>query len=122
MRFETGQTSEPTSANVSIVSRSLKRGPTMLRSFSQYIQQCCAGACALHATYPLRFQNTNTCEQEINMVSDMENVNEELIGELTATKSKKKAASDGKDGGRARRWTESEIDQLIDLLGEKDCL
>ena len=28
MKFETGQTSEPTSANISIVSRSSKRGPT----------------------------------------------------------------------------------------------
>ena len=52
MKFETGQTSEPTSANISIVSRSSKRGPTMLRSFAQHIQQCCAGARALHATYP----------------------------------------------------------------------
>ena len=56
VKFETGQTSEPTSANISIVSRSSKRGPTMLRSFAQHIQQCCAGACALHATYPLWFQ------------------------------------------------------------------
>ena len=31
MKFETGQTSEPTSANISIVSRLSKRGPTMLR-------------------------------------------------------------------------------------------
>ena len=30
MKFETGQTSEATSANISIVSRSSKRGPTML--------------------------------------------------------------------------------------------
>ena len=56
------------------------------------------------------------------MGSEMENVNEELIEESTATKSRKKAASDGKDKGRARRWTEPEIDQLIDLLEEKDCL
>ena len=34
MKFETGQTSEPTSANISIVSRSSKHGPTMLRSFA----------------------------------------------------------------------------------------
>ena len=47
MKFETGQTSEPTGANISIVSRSSKRGPTMLRSFAQHIQQCCAGARAL---------------------------------------------------------------------------
>ena len=47
MKFETGQTSEPTSANISIVSRSSKRGPTMLRSFAQHIQQCYAGARAL---------------------------------------------------------------------------
>ena len=32
-KFETGQTSEPTSANISIVSRSSKRGPTMLKAF-----------------------------------------------------------------------------------------
>ena len=30
MKFETGQTSELTSANISIVSRSSKRDPTML--------------------------------------------------------------------------------------------
>ena len=46
MKFETGQTSEPTSANISIVSRSSKRVPTILRSFAQHIQQCCAGASA----------------------------------------------------------------------------
>ena len=43
-----------------------------------------------------------TCEQEINMMSEMENVNEELIEELTATKGRKTAAIDGKDRGRAR--------------------
>ena len=59
MKFETGQTSEPTSANISIVLRSSERGPTMLRSFAQHIQQCCASARALHATYPLWFQNAN---------------------------------------------------------------
>ena len=37
MKFETSQTSEPTSANISFVSRSSKRGPTMLRSFAQHI-------------------------------------------------------------------------------------
>ena len=42
--------------------------------------------------------------------------------ELTATKGRKKAASDGKDRGRARTWTEPEIDQLIDLLEERNCL
>ena len=56
------------------------------------------------------------------MGSKMENVNEELIEESTATKSRKEAASDRKDKGRARRWMEPEIDQLIDLLEEKDCL
>ena len=57
-----GQTSEPTSANISIVSRSSKRGPTMLRSFAQHVQQCCAGARALHATHPhknMRTRNKN---------------------------------------------------------------
>ena len=66
--------------------------------------------------------DTNTCEQEINMASEMEIVNEELIEESTATKGRKKAARDGKDRGRARSWTEPKIDQLIDLLEEKDCL
>ena len=56
MKFETGQTSEPTSANISVVSRSSKRGPTMLRSFAQL--QCCAGARALHATYPHKYMRT----------------------------------------------------------------
>ena len=58
MKFETGQTSEPTRANISIVSRSSKRGPTMLRSFAQHIQQCCAGARAVHATYPHKYMQT----------------------------------------------------------------
>ena len=62
MKFETGQTSEPTSANISIVLRPSKRGPTMLRSFAQHIlkhiQQCCAGARALHATYPHKYMRT----------------------------------------------------------------
>ena len=58
MKFETGQTSEPTSANISIISRSSKRGPTMLRSFAQHIQQCYAGARALHATYPQKYMRT----------------------------------------------------------------
>ena len=54
--------------------------------------------------------------------SEMENVNKELIKELTTTKGRKKAASDGKDRGRATSWAEPEIDQLIDLLEERDCL
>ena len=58
MKFETSQTSEPTSANMSIVSRSTKRGPTMLRSFAQHIQQYCAGVRALHATYPHKYMRT----------------------------------------------------------------
>ena len=58
MKFETGQTSEPTSANISIVSPSSKRGPSMLRSFAQHIQQCCACARAVHATYPHKYMQT----------------------------------------------------------------
>ena len=58
MKFETGQTSDPTSANISIASQSSKRGPPMLRSFAQHIQQCCAGARALHATYPHKYMRT----------------------------------------------------------------
>ena len=52
MKFETGQTSAPTSANISIVWQSLKRGPTMLGSFAQHIQQNCTRARALHASQP----------------------------------------------------------------------
>ena len=76
MKFETGQTLEPTSGNISIVSGSSKRGPTMLRSFAQHIQQCCAGARALNATYPNKI---NTCKQEIKMASEMENVPESFV-------------------------------------------
>ena len=48
MKFETGQTSAPTRANISIVSWSSKRGPTMLGSFAWHIQQSCTNARALH--------------------------------------------------------------------------
>ena len=57
-------------ANISIVSWSTKRGPTMLRSFAQHIQQCCAGAHALHATYPLfshlKTQHVVTCCERLH--------------------------------------------------------
>ena len=59
MKFEAGfKLQSQISANISIVSRSSKRGPTMLRSFAQHIQQCCAGARALHATYPHKYMRT----------------------------------------------------------------
>ena len=61
---------------------------------------------------------TNLCEQEINMALEIESMNEEL----TATKGRETAASEGKDRGRARKWMAPEIDQQIDLLEEKDCL
>ena len=63
MKFETGQTSEPTSANISIVSRSSKRSPTMLRSFAQHIQQSCTSARALHATYTNKYSKKSTWGQ-----------------------------------------------------------
>ena len=75
MKFETGQTSEPTSANISIVSRSSKRGPTMLRSLAQHIQQYCAGARALHATYPHKYMRT----RNQHGVGDIKNSNEECF-------------------------------------------
>ena len=85
MKFETGQTSESTSANISIVSRSSKRGPTMLRSFAQHIQQCCVrlhstsnNVAPVHAHCMPRI-HTNTCEQEIKMASEMENVPESFV-------------------------------------------
>ena len=44
--------------HISTVSPSSKRGPTLLRSFAQHIQQCCAGARALHATCPHKYMRT----------------------------------------------------------------
>ena len=58
MKFETGQTSAPTRANISIVSRSSKRGPTMLGSFAWHIQQSCTDARALHTTYIYKYMQT----------------------------------------------------------------
>ena len=58
VKFKTGQTSEPRSANISIVSQSSKRSPTMLCSFAQHIQQCCAVARALNATHPHKYMRT----------------------------------------------------------------
>ena len=52
MKFETGQTSEPTSANISIVSRSSKRGPT-----------CVAFVCTAHPTMLRRRTRTTNKEQ-----------------------------------------------------------
>ena len=74
MKFETGQTSEPTSANISIVSRSSKRGPTMLRRFHSTSNNVAPA----HAHYMPRI-HTNTREQEINMASEMENVPESFV-------------------------------------------
>ena len=71
MKFETGQTSEPTSANISIVSRSSKRGPKMLRSFAQNLHSTSNNVAPAHAHYMPRI-HANTCEQEINMASEME--------------------------------------------------
>ena len=56
MKFETGQTSEPTSANISIVSRSSKIGPTMLGSFHSTSNNVAPA----HAHYMPRI-HTNTC-------------------------------------------------------------
>ena len=58
MKFETVQTSVPTRANISIVSRSSKRGPTMLGSFAWHIQQSCTDARALHTTYIYKYMQT----------------------------------------------------------------
>ena len=76
MKFETGQTSEPTSANISIVSRSSNCGPT---------KQCCVrlhstsnNVAPAHTHYMPRI-HTKTCEQEINMASEMENVPESFV-------------------------------------------
>ena len=84
MKFETGQTSAPTRTNISIVSPSSKRGPTMLRSFAQHILHKAHPTtpsnkvAPAHAHYMLRI-HTNTCEQEINMASEMENVPESFV-------------------------------------------
>ena len=63
--------------------------PTFLlfRGHRSVVQQCCV---RLHSTsnkvapahaHCMPRIHTNTCEQEINMASEMENVNEELIEE-----------------------------------------
>ena len=65
MKFETGQTSEPTSANISIVSRSSKRGPTMLRSFAQHILSTSNNVAPVHAHYMPRI-HTNTVKPVLN--------------------------------------------------------
>ena len=71
MKFETGQTSEPTFL--------------LFRGHRSVVQQCCV---RLHSTsnnvapanahYIPRI-HTNTCEQEINMTSEMENVPESFV-------------------------------------------
>ena len=75
MKFETGQTSEPTFL--------------LFRGHRSVVQQCCVrlhstsnNVAPTHTHYMPRI-HTNTCEQEINMASEMENVNEELIEEST---------------------------------------
>ena len=72
MKFETGQTSEATSANISIASRSV-------------VPQCCVrlhntsnNVAPTYAHYMPRI-HTNTCEKEINMASEMDNVPESFV-------------------------------------------
>ena len=48
VKFETGQTFEPTTPNISFVSWSPKRGTTMLDPFAQLFQYCWGHASALH--------------------------------------------------------------------------
>ena len=86
MKFETGQTSAPTRANISIVSRSSKRGPTMLSSFAWHIQQSCTDARALHTTYIYKYMQTR------NQHDVGDGKRERGINRGTATKGRKKAA------------------------------
>ena len=71
MKFETGQTSEP-----------------LFRGHRSVVQQCWSCCVRLHSTsnnvapahaYYMPRIHTNTCEQEINMASEMENVPESFV-------------------------------------------
>ena len=46
--FETGQTFEPTTPNISFVPLSPKRSATIVEPFAQFFQHCLGPACALH--------------------------------------------------------------------------
>ena len=50
-KFETGQTFQPTTPNISFVLWSLKRSATMLDSFAQLFQHCWGHACSLRMVY-----------------------------------------------------------------------
>ncbi|XP_044163408.1 uncharacterized protein LOC122947872, partial [Acropora millepora] len=55
------------------------------------------------------------------MTSEMENANEELIEEQQPKVERKRLVTERTEEELLRRWTEPEIDQLIDLLEGKDC-
>ena len=50
-KFETGQTFQPTTPNISFVLRSPKRSATMLDPFVQLFQHCCGHARSLRMVY-----------------------------------------------------------------------
>ena len=50
-KFETGQTFQPTTPNISFVPWSPKRSATMLDSFAQLFQHCWGRACSLRMVY-----------------------------------------------------------------------
>ena len=57
-----------------------------------------------------------------HMTSEMENANEELIEEQQPKVVRKRLVTERTEEELLRRWTEPEIDQLIDFLEGKDCL
>ena len=50
-KFETGQTFQPTTPNISFVPWSLKHDATMLDPFAQLFQHCWGHTCSLHMVY-----------------------------------------------------------------------
>ena len=83
----------------------------MFHGHRSVVQQCC-----------VRLHSTSNKVAPANKKSTWRRDGKRERGINRGIKGRKKAASDEKDRGRARRWMEPKIGQLIDLLEEKDCL
>ena len=74
-KFQTGQTFEPTSPNISFVSWSSKRSATILDPFAQLSQHCWSHALALHIVseflwvvpFPVRVKGGTACGMACGM-------------------------------------------------------
>ena len=83
----------------------------MFHGHRSVVQQCC-----------VRLHSTSNKVAPANKKSTWRRDGKRERGINRGIKGRKKAAGDGKDRGRARRWMEPKIGQVIDLLEEKDCL